>query len=48
MFENDFRLLFGQAAHFSTKNLINTPSIHIKRFLIADVFHFLGPVQKDD
>ena len=39
IFENDdFRLLFCQAAHFSTKN---QPAMDNKRFLIADVFDFV-------
>ena len=35
---DDFRLLFCQAAHFSTKD---QPYVNKKRFLIADVFDFV-------
>ena len=48
IFENDdFRLLFYQAAHFSTKIPINATAMNNKRFLIAGVFHFVDPVEKD-
>ena len=47
-FENDdFRLLFVRAAHFSTKNPINKPAKNNKTILIAAVFAFVGPVQKE-
>ena len=40
-------LTFCQAAHFSTKNPINKPAKNNKRILIAAVFDFVDPVQKD-
>ena len=43
--KSDFRLC--QAAHFSTKNLINKPAMNNKRLLIAAVFRFVHPVEKD-
>ena len=44
--KSDFRL--WQAAHFSTKNSINKPAaMNNRRLLIAAVFHFVHPVQKD-
>ena len=44
--KSDFRL--WQAAYFSTKNSINKPaSMYNRSFLIAAVFHFVHPVQKD-
>ena len=36
-----------QAAHFSTKNSINKPVMNKRRLLIAAVFHFMHPVEKD-
>ena len=43
--KSDFRL--WQAAHFSTKNSINKPAMNNRRLLIAAVFHFMHPVEKD-
>ena len=36
-----------QAAHFSTKNPINKSAMNNRRILIAAVFHFVHPVEKD-
>ena len=43
--KSDFRL--WQATHFSTKNPINKPAVNNRRLLIAAVFHFVHPVEKD-
>ena len=43
--KTDFRL--WQATHFSTKNPINKPAMNNWRLLIAAVFHFVHPVEKD-
>ena len=43
--KSDFRL--WQAAHFSTKNSINKPPMNNRRLLIAAVFYFVHPVEKD-
>ena len=43
--KSDFQL--WQAAHFSTKNSINKPAMNNRRLLIAAVFHFMHPVEKD-
>ena len=36
-----------QATHFSTKNPINKPAMNKRTLLIAAVFHFVHPVEKD-
>ena len=33
--------------HFSTKNPTNKPAMNNRRLLIAAVFHFVHPVEKD-
>ena len=38
---------FWQATHFSTKNPINKPAMNNRRLLIAAVFHFVHPEEKD-
>ena len=38
---------FWQATHFSTKNPVNKPAMNNRRLLIAAVFHFVHPVEKD-
>ena len=38
---------FSQATHFSTKNPINKRAMDNRRLLIAAVFHFVHPVEKD-
>ena len=44
--KSDFRL--WQAAHLSTKNSINKPAaMNNRRLLIAAVFHFVHPEEKD-
>ena len=43
--KSDFKL--WQAAHFSNKNSINKPVMNNRRLLIAAVFHFMHPVEKD-
>ena len=43
--KSDFQL--WQAAHISTKNSINKPAMNNRRLLIAAVFHFMHPVEKD-
>ena len=43
--KSDFRL--WQATYFSTKNPINKPAMNNRRLLIAAVFHFVHPVEKD-
>ena len=37
----------SQATYFSTKNPINKPAMNNRRLLIAAVFHFVHPVEKD-
>ena len=36
-----------QATHFSTENPVNKPAMNNRRLLIAAVFHFLHPEEKD-
>ena len=43
--KSDFQL--WQPAHFPTKNSINKPAMNQRRLLIAAVFHFKHPVEKD-
>ena len=43
--KSDFQL--WQPAHFPTKNSINKPAMNQRRPLIAAVFHFKHPVEKD-
>ena len=43
--KSDFRL--WQATYFSTKNPINKLAMNNRRLLIAAVFHFVHPVEKD-
>ena len=38
---------FWQATHFSTKHPINKSAMNNRRLLIAAVFHFVHPVEKD-
>ena len=38
---------FRQAARFLTKNPTNRPSMNSKIFLVAAVFHFVHPMEKD-
>ena len=38
---------FLQATHFSTKNPINKPAMNNRRILIAALFQFVHPVEKD-
>ena len=38
---------FWQATHFSTKNPVNKPAMNNRRLLIAAVFHFVHPEEKD-
>ena len=40
-------LRLWQATHYSTKNPINKPAMNNGRLLIAAVFHFAHPVEKD-
>ena len=45
--EISFRWLW-QAVHFSTKKpIINKPALNNLRILLATVFHFVHPVEKD-
>ena len=44
--KSDYRWLW-QAAHFSTKKPINKPAMNNLRILLAAVFHFVHPVEKD-
>ena len=43
--KSDFRL--WQATHLSTKKPINILAMNNRRLLIAAVFHFVHPVEKD-
>jgi len=43
--KSDFRL--WQAMYLSTKKTINKPAMNNRRLLIAAVFHFMHPVEKD-
>ena len=38
---------FWQATHFSTKNPVNKSAMNNRRLLIAAVFHFVHPEEKD-
>ena len=38
---------FCQAMHFSTKNPVNKPAMNNRRLLVAAVFHFVHPEEKD-
>ena len=38
---------FAKATYFSTKHPINKPAMNNRRLLIAAVFHFVHPVEKD-
>ena len=44
--KSDFRWLW-LAAHFSAKKKINKPVTNNLRILLAAVFHFVHPVEKD-
>ena len=43
--KSDFRLC--QATHLSTKKTINKLAMNNRKLLIAAVFHFVHPVEKD-
>ena len=43
--KSDYRL--WQATHFTTKNPINKPAVNKRTLLIAAVFHYVHPVEKD-
>ena len=38
---------FWQATHFSTKNAVYKPAMNNRRLLIAAIFHFVHPKEKD-